>query len=88
MSDDAIAKSIQDALLERFGETIPVDPSTPGLAALETIVLAGSASGRLKGGRHIATPNLTPLANLIAGLGQVAGLDLGKIENSTGVVEL
>jgi nitroreductase/FMN reductase [NAD(P)H] len=37
MSDDAIAKSIQDALLERFGETIPVDPSTPGLAALETI---------------------------------------------------
>jgi len=30
----------------------------------------------------------TPLANLIAGLGQVAGLDLGKLENSTGTVEL
>lgn len=52
------------------------------------IMLAGSAAGRLKGGRHIATPNPTPLANLIAGLGQVAGLDLGEIENSTGVVEL
>ena len=52
------------------------------------IMLAGSAAGRLKGGRHIAKPDPTPLANLIAGLGQVAGLDLGKIENSTGIVEL
>ncbi len=52
------------------------------------IMLAGSAAGRLKGGRHIANPDPTPLANLIAGLGAVAGLDLGRIENSTGVVEL
>ena len=52
------------------------------------IMLAGSAAGRLKGGRHIANPDPTPLANLIAGLGQVAGLDLGKLENSTGTVEL
>jgi hypothetical protein len=52
------------------------------------IVLAGSAGGRMKGGRHIATPNPTPLANLIAGLGQVAGLELGKLQNSTGIVEL
>jgi hypothetical protein len=52
------------------------------------IMLAGSAAGRLKGGRHIANPNPTPLANLIAGLGEVAGLDLGKIDNSTGRVVL
>ena len=52
------------------------------------IMLAGSAAGRLKGGRHIANPDPTPLANLIAGLGRVAGLELGKLENSTGVVEL
>jgi len=52
------------------------------------IMLAGSAAGRLKGGRHIANPDPTPLANLIAGLGQVAGIDLGKLENSTGTVEL
>ena len=52
------------------------------------IMLAGAAGGRLKGGRHIGTPDATPLANLIAGLGQVAGLDLGKLENSTGAVEL
>jgi hypothetical protein len=52
------------------------------------IVLAGGAAGRLKGGRHIATTNQTPLANLIAGLAQVAGLELGKLRNSTGIVEL
>jgi hypothetical protein len=52
------------------------------------IMLAGSASGRLEGGRHIANPNPTPLANLIAGLGEVAGLDLGPLENATGVVAL
>jgi hypothetical protein len=52
------------------------------------IVLAGAAAGRLKGGRHIAAPNQTPLANLIAGLGQVAGLELGQLDNATGVVEL
>ena len=52
------------------------------------IVLAGAAAGGLRGGRHIATPNQTPLANLIAGLGQVAGLDLGMLDNATGVVEL
>jgi hypothetical protein len=51
-------------------------------------VLAGSAAGRLRGGRHIANPNPTPLANLIAGVGAVAGLDLGEIENATGIVAL
>jgi hypothetical protein len=52
------------------------------------IVLAGAAAGRLKGGRHIATQNQTPLANLIAGLGVVAGVELGTLDNSTGIVEL
>jgi hypothetical protein len=52
------------------------------------LLLAGAAAGRLKGGRHIAAPEQTPLANFIAGLGQVAGLELGKLDNSTGVVEL
>ena len=52
------------------------------------IMLAGSAGGRLKGGRHIAAADPTPLANLIAGLGRVAGVELGELENSTGVVEL
>jgi hypothetical protein len=51
-------------------------------------VLAGAAAGRLKGGRHIAVPDPTPLANLIAGLGEVAGLEIGNLDNATGHVEL
>ncbi len=35
MSDDAVAMSLQNALLERFGEHIRVDPSTSGLRELE-----------------------------------------------------
>jgi hypothetical protein len=52
------------------------------------IMLAGAAGGRLKGGRHIAVPDPTPLANLIAGLGDVAGIEIDKLDNSTGRVEL
>ena len=53
------------------------------------ILLAGGAGGRLKGGRHIANPDPTPMANLIASLGDVAGLDLGgPLENATGRVDL
>jgi hypothetical protein len=51
-------------------------------------MLAGGAAGRIEGGRHIATPDKTPLANFIAGLGQVVGLELGELENATGVVTL
>jgi hypothetical protein len=52
------------------------------------IMLAGHASGRVKGGRHIANPDPTPIANLIASLGDVAGLDLAELEHSTGRVSL
>jgi hypothetical protein len=52
------------------------------------IMLAGGASGRVKGGRHIANPDPTPIANLIASLGEVAGLELGELENGTGRVML
>jgi hypothetical protein len=53
------------------------------------ILLAGAAGGRLKGGRHIANPDPTPMANLIASLGDVAGIDLGgPLENATGRVAL
>jgi hypothetical protein len=52
------------------------------------ILLAGGASGRVRGGRHIANPDPTPIANLIASLGDVAGLDLGELENGTGRVAL
>ena len=37
MSDDATARLIENALLERFGERIPVNPGTAGLPELEKI---------------------------------------------------
>ncbi len=52
------------------------------------ILLAGRAAGRVQGGRHIANPNPTPLANLIASLGDVAGVALGDLEHATGRVEI
>src|SRR5262249_58461263 len=44
------------------------------------IMLAGAAGGRLKGGRHIAHPDPTPLANLLSGLRAVAGPRPGTLE--------
>ena len=53
------------------------------------ILLAGGAGGRLKGGRHVANPDPTPMANLIASLADVAGIDLGgPLEHATGRVDL
>ena len=52
------------------------------------ILLAGTAAGRIAGGRHIANPDPTPLANLIGGIADVAGLNVGELENSTGRVAL
>ncbi len=52
------------------------------------ILLAGRAGGRVAGGRHIAMPDPTPIANLMVGLGDVAGLDLEHLERSTGRVGL
>jgi FMN reductase [NAD(P)H] len=37
MSNDAVASAITQALAERFGERIEVDPALPGLSALEKI---------------------------------------------------
>ena len=52
------------------------------------IMLAGGASGPLEEGWHIENPDPTPTANLIASLGDVAGIELGELENSTGRVAL
>jgi hypothetical protein len=52
------------------------------------ILLAGRAGGRIAGGRHIAMPDPTPIANLMVGLGDVAGLDLEHLERNTGRIAL
>jgi hypothetical protein len=51
-------------------------------------VIVGGAAGRLKGDRHIKVPLQTPMANLLAGIGERAGLQADKVGDSTGMVNL
>ena len=51
-------------------------------------VLVGGASSRLAGNRHIRLPAHTPHANLLLSIVQLAGMELDKIGNSTGTVDL
>ena len=52
------------------------------------IVLAGGASGRLKGGRHIANPTKTPMANLLLSVLNALEVPAEKFGDSTGRVAL
>jgi hypothetical protein len=51
------------------------------------IILAGGGAGRLKGGRHIKLPELTPLANLWLTLMEKLDLPLESFGDSTGKLE-
>jgi hypothetical protein len=50
------------------------------------IVVAGGAAGRLKGGRHVRYPELTPLANLHLTLLEKAGVHMDTFADSNGRV--
>ena len=52
------------------------------------IVLAGGASGRLKGGRHIVNPTKTPMANLLLSVLNTLEVPADKFGDSTGRVAL
>jgi hypothetical protein len=52
------------------------------------IVLAGGASGRLTGGRHIANPTKTPMANLLLAILDTLEVPSEKFGDSTGRVSL
>jgi hypothetical protein len=54
---------------------------------LPLAVLGGKAFG-VKGGRHLDHPSGTPYANLLVTLGEKAGLDIEKMDNSNGKVDL
>ena len=51
------------------------------------ILLAGSAAGRVKGGRHIKYAEPTPLANLHLTLLEKAGVHMDAFADSTGKIE-
>jgi hypothetical protein len=52
------------------------------------VVVAGGASGRLKGGRHIRNPKNTEMANLLVSMLNVLGIEADKFGDSTGQVAL
>jgi hypothetical protein len=52
------------------------------------ILLAGGASGRLKGGRHLRHPKNTPMANLLVGMLDKLEVPFDKLGDSTGAISL
>jgi hypothetical protein len=52
------------------------------------LILAGGASGRLKGGRHIRNPKETPMANLLVAMLDTLNIPAEKFGDSTGRVEI
>jgi hypothetical protein len=52
------------------------------------IILAGGASGRLKGGRHIRNAPKTPMANLLVSILEVMQVPADTIGDSTGKVAI
>jgi hypothetical protein len=53
-----------------------------------SVLLAGGANGRLKGGRHIQMEKHTPIANLLMSMMDVAGTPIDSIGNSNGKIDL
>jgi hypothetical protein len=51
-------------------------------------VLVGGAAGRVKGNRHIVTPENTPMANLLLAIAQTCGVGAETFGVSKGVVEI
>ena len=52
------------------------------------LVLLGGGAGKLRGGRHIKFPELTPMANLLLGLLDKAGVPADSFGDSDGRVDL
>jgi hypothetical protein len=52
------------------------------------VILIGGASGRLKGGRHLAFPPKTTMSNLLLAILDNFGIRLEKFGDSTGVLEI
>jgi len=52
------------------------------------VVLAGGASGRLKGGRHLRHPKNTPMANLLVAMLDTLDIPTDKFGDSNGEVSL
>ena len=52
------------------------------------VILAGGASGQLKGGRHLKFPAHTPMSNLLLGMLDKLGVQQDRMGDSTGRLEV
>jgi Protein of unknown function (DUF1552) len=50
------------------------------------VLVAGGAAGKMKGGRHIKTPDGTPMANLLLSILNKAGVPQESVGDSTGLL--
>ena len=57
-------------------------------AAADAGPVAGGASGRLKGGRHLRHPKNTPMANLLVAMLDKLEVTTDKLGDSTGPISL
>ncbi len=52
------------------------------------LLVAGGASGKLQGGRHLKFPERTPMSNLLVSLLEKAGIEKGSLGDSTGMLSI
>ena len=52
------------------------------------LVVVGGGAGRVRGDRHLAYPTLSPIANVLLGMGQRMGCEMESFGDSSGVVDL
>jgi hypothetical protein len=52
------------------------------------IILAGGASGRLRGGRHLRHEKNTPMANLLVAMLDTLGVPVEQLGDSTGMLTI
>jgi hypothetical protein len=52
------------------------------------IVVVGGGAGTVNGGRHVASPDNTPIANLLLAFGRNMGVEMDSFGDSNGTVDL
>jgi hypothetical protein len=52
------------------------------------LLVAGGASGKLQGGRHVKFPERTPMSNLLLAVLEKAGIDRDSLGDSTGMLTI
>jgi len=52
------------------------------------LILAGGASGKLKGGRHLRNPKETPMANVLLSMLRTLDIEVEKFGDSTGTIAI